>query len=196
MANHKFYGMQDTGNNSLQGEKIYQEYGSTKHYKEDYLGQKVECDSNGNVIHSGYDQNNTSYSDHSGGSASIGMGIIGFVFIGIAVTSFDGIIIMARESFYLIKWSILSTLLISILNYLNRKNTKAGGLDIILLVAYLLNRTIATMAGYSIFYYLLTNFLSSSDISWILEIILFIFSFFVIKYLQTMFWEFFKKVLH
>lgn len=195
MINHQFYGMQDTGKKSIQGEKIYQEYGSSKHYKEDYLGQKIECDSNGNVIHSSYEQHNTTTSDYSIGSAGMGMGIVGFIFVGVTIIAFDGIFIIARESSYLIKWGILSTLLIPALNYFNTNNTKSGILDIILLVAYLFNRTITTLAGYSIIYYLFTRLLSNSQIGKILDIILFIFSFFIFKYAQIMLWRFIKKVL-
>lgn len=50
MADYEFNGMEDTGQQSVEGDSIYRDYSSGKFYKKDYIGNQIECDQNGNLI--------------------------------------------------------------------------------------------------------------------------------------------------
>lgn len=50
MADYEFNGMENTGQQSVEGDIIYRDYSSGKFYKKDYIGNQIECDQSGNLI--------------------------------------------------------------------------------------------------------------------------------------------------
>jgi len=78
MGNYQFEGMEKTEQQSVSGENIYRDYGTNNYFKEDYAGNKIECDQDGNPINRSFRNNNKSNGSNRNSSGLVFLAIIAF----------------------------------------------------------------------------------------------------------------------
>ncbi|WP_425449411.1 hypothetical protein [Dethiothermospora halolimnae] len=135
MGEWKFQNLEKTDDTSVTGEQIYKEYGSTRYYKKNVLGEKIQCDRYGNTIH--HSINDTT----DNGNGYLGFGLLILVLIPIMLIGdiAKGAILILRYFPKIVIASIILTILIPFVEIVRGKSEKTTLLDLIYPIIKLIN---------------------------------------------------------